>query len=539
MMDRPFRLRFFFLLLVLVGVVNVRALQRLKVKSSHLIVFKDDMPRADEENVAHSIQEGDHYSIYLNAYGLKLQLLLWFVPHEPYRVIDENGVRWIKPKFWEGHVHGVPHSSAFGYLDRQGRFYGYFTSGNESYYLDRHPHDDEWEVIIYRKSDLVPVEESNFNEHGEPHVTSESITAELVAKLIALNRTQEAVGGVMPDEPTNSPRLTKKQARLRSKAMQQMHKKLEHSSTANDLHPDVWSEFGERNETKAKANYRTKRRLNRPRADYLHLVRVKRSAQAQKSASCGVELIADHTYTASNGNDERRTAQEMILVLHMSNDIFRATDFNGDNRPDGLSLRIAGVIVYKHTRYPWADTRFTVNQVLHAMGQHITSHCAVMTFLARDYKGVLGLAWLGMPGNPGFRGICSRPSFNPSIRGRSVSALNTGLITSVNRGHSRSRADVALTFAHELGHLFGAHHDNDPQMARNGWRCPTVNLMASHSTSISWKTSWQFSFCSTRQMKPVVESRGAACFGTRAFKRDDSSEPDFEDVEDYDDDYPV
>ena len=66
--------------------------------------------------------------------------------------------------------------------------------------------------------------------------------------------------------------------------------------------------------------------------------------------------------------------------------------------------------------------------------------------------GIIGLAWIGYPqGQAG--GICDRyANFGGKLR-----SYNTGLVTFKLYARDLPPAVTEITFAHELGHAFGAH----------------------------------------------------------------------------------
>ena len=85
--------------------------------------------------------------------------------------------------------------------------------------------------------------------------------------------------------------------------------------------------------------------------------------------------------------------------------------------------------------------------------------CAAYVFTLRDFSsGILGLAWIGYPDAIQRGGVCDRHGATRTGR----QSLNTGIVTLLNYGQQVNRLVSAITFAHELGHNFGAQHDNTP-----------------------------------------------------------------------------
>lgn len=127
-------------------------------------------------------------------------------------------------------------------------------------------------------------------------------------------------------------------------------------------------------------------------------------------------------------------------------------------------------------------------------------YCLSYTFTARDFAdGTLGLAWVAKSsGSVG--GICEKPQVIHSV----TKSLNTGIVTVINYQQVVTELVSQITFAHEVGHNFGAEHDptDVPECSpgRNGGNY----IMYRSATQGFEKNNKNFSECSKNQMGPIV-----------------------------------
>jgi hypothetical protein len=93
------------------------------------------------------------------------------------------------------------------------------------------------------------------------------------------------------------------------------------------------------------------------------------------------------------------------------------------------------------------SSRRSIEKVLEEFNsKNFRHHCLAYLFTHEDFLGgTLGLAYVGNSGKG--RGICSNH-------------YNTGLVTMLSQGTIVSFALGLLTTAHEIGHSFGASHNN-------------------------------------------------------------------------------
>lgn len=118
-----------------------------------------------------------------------------------------------------------------------------------------------------------------------------------------------------------------------------------------------------------------------------------------------------------------------------------------------------------------------------------TEYCLHYLFTYRDFSGGhVGLAWPGV--------VCKDSAFTQSY--------NTGLVSFLNAGWNQTLTMVSENLAHEIGHNFGAIHDEiTDHCDRPGY------IMSESGTSLLAKTTLEsrsFSSCSERCIKQDLEA---------------------------------
>ncbi|RMZ93390.1 disintegrin and metallo ase domain-containing 10-like [Brachionus plicatilis] len=84
------------------------------------------------------------------------------------------------------------------------------------------------------------------------------------------------------------------------------------------------------------------------------------------------------------------------------------------------------------------------------------NYCLAYTLTGQDFSnGTIGAAWTGVPKSN--VGICARENNSSGT----IKTYNTGFITIVNEKCRLTNYQIKLAFAHEVGHSFGALHDQN------------------------------------------------------------------------------
>ncbi|XP_076807622.1 ADAM 17-like protease isoform X1 [Clavelina lepadiformis] len=250
--------------------------------------------------------------------------------------------------------------------------------------------------------------------------------------------------------------------------------------------------------------------------DVLH--RERRAAPSTKKI-CRISLIADHRFYTVMGNSSRlETMYYLINLIERVNKIYKTTNWSEDGSEDctGYGFQINQILVHDH---PSTEPRYnrrgiwTPEDLLKAFSEKNYSDCLSHLFTYIDFdKGKLGLAHIGSQQVNDVGGICTKPF---ERRGKSTLYLNTGLTSTANWGQKILTMEADLVTAHELGHNFGAEHDDvteDPDECSPGQSNNGNYIMFRLAVSGKYENNNKFSKCSKYNIRPVLENKAPRCF---------------------------
>jgi len=243
-----------------------------------------------------------------------------------------------------------------------------------------------------------------------------------------------------------------------------------------------------------------------------YLSRSKRWAVNPKKKTCLLFLQADHLFYNHFGTEEA-AIDMMVRHIQRVNEIYKATDFDGDGTPDGITFMIKRIKVHTtndtHDEKYRYDGKFQVIKFLELFSEgDYDQYCLAYMFTFRDFEGgTLGLAWTGDLKNAG--GVCERKGH---FRG-GLKSLNTGIITLLNYGKIVLPAVSYVTLAHEIGHNFGSPHDPEDDKSCTPGGGDGNFIMYARATAGDQKNNNKFSPCSLRNILPVLNYKARETHG--------------------------
>ncbi|XP_048001332.1 disintegrin and metalloproteinase domain-containing protein 10-like [Leguminivora glycinivorella] len=222
---------------------------------------------------------------------------------------------------------------------------------------------------------------------------------------------------------------------------------------------------------------------------------------------CDLLLLADKEFYDKDAHGSLNHAvSRMIHAVAQADIIIRNADFDEDGMPDniGFSVKYILVLASKDT-----NARVFGDALDHSVDgrtylkrfsrlRRLGEVCLGIAFSGHSFQNrTLGLSFTSLGGGIGGSagGLCDRRKF-----GRSFNTL--AIAHATGSGDERVPERIAaLTLAHEIGHSFGAHHDdNFPNKQCRGF------LMGAQSTAADSPSHFEFSLCSKRLIASTLDT---------------------------------
>ncbi|CAH2097677.1 unnamed protein product [Euphydryas editha] len=222
---------------------------------------------------------------------------------------------------------------------------------------------------------------------------------------------------------------------------------------------------------------------------------------------CDLLLLADKEFFVNDANSSlNQVVRRMMHAVTQADIIFRNADFNEDGVPDNIGFSVKYILVLTSDE--------TNNRVFGDLGKEravdgrnylmrfarlrrLSEVCLGVAFSGHAFHNrTLGLSFTSLGGGMGGAagGLCDRRAY-----GRSFNTLALAHAT-LNINERVPERISALTLAHEIGHSFGAHHDDHfPNRECQGY------IMGSQS-SPSNTHHLEFSLCSKRLISATLSS---------------------------------
>ncbi|KAH6929857.1 hypothetical protein HPB50_006420 [Hyalomma asiaticum] len=231
---------------------------------------------------------------------------------------------------------------------------------------------------------------------------------------------------------------------------------------------------------------------------------------------CHMQIVVDHMLYEffAKGTDDK-TARERITSMvgtHMAstNIIYSTTDFRGvvGMRFVIQDLRINDTSACdgaEAARNPFCRSDLDANLMLQLFAlEERNDFCLSYAWTNRDLgEGTLGLAYLAYASEK-FGGACEKFRSVNTRDGIRLMALNTGVITLYLHGGPVALAVSEVTVAHEIGHSFGALHDETPECTPGG--ASGNYIMFARATTGLQPFNRRFSPCSIRSISAVLHA---------------------------------
>ncbi|XP_045761978.1 disintegrin and metalloproteinase domain-containing protein 10-like [Maniola jurtina] len=227
-----------------------------------------------------------------------------------------------------------------------------------------------------------------------------------------------------------------------------------------------------------------------------------------KARICDLLLLADKEFFQKDANSSlNHVVQRMMHAVAQADLIFRNADFNEDGIPDNIGFSVKYILVLTShetnnrvfgdiVRDRTVDGRRYLMQFSRL--RRLSEVCLGVAFSGHAFLNrTLGLSFTSLGGGMGGAagGLCDRRAY-----GRSFNTLALAHATHELNERVPERV-AALTLAHEMGHSFGAHHDDHfPNPDCRGY------VMGAQSSPARSQHPSEFSICSKRLISATLSS---------------------------------
>ncbi|XP_045483006.1 ADAM 17-like protease [Harmonia axyridis] len=244
---------------------------------------------------------------------------------------------------------------------------------------------------------------------------------------------------------------------------------------------------------------------------------------------CSLLLVADYTfYKNMGGSSTKKTTNYLINLIDRVHKIYNSTVWREHPQGpgfEGMGFLIKKIVVHSSPTKTYDDAHYNMDRrnmnkwnVRHLLevfsrNPDNKNFCLAHLFTHQTFKTsnsvVLGLAYIASPRISSHGGICTKEFIKDGYR----VYLNSGLSSTSNHyGQRVITREAELVTAHEFGHNWGSEHDPDipecsPSSKNNG-----SYLMYSYSVSGYDKNNKEFSPCSIRSIRKVLEAKSHLCF---------------------------
>ncbi|XP_064463743.1 disintegrin and metalloproteinase domain-containing protein 10-like isoform X2 [Ornithodoros turicata] len=250
--------------------------------------------------------------------------------------------------------------------------------------------------------------------------------------------------------------------------------------------------------------------------------RTRRKSDASRRV-CNLQVSIDHhlfEYVSQVVENALHVRQRLtaLVAAHAAklNEVFGSTNFDGIEDISFIVQRIkindsTSCLGSKSKNNPFCSIAVDSAHMLHlaSLGNY-DDFCLSYIWTYRDFAdGVLGLAWIAKP-EFGSGGLCEKNRASVDIEPGTGTyqdyalSLNVGIVTFLNYNSFVPQIISELSMCHEVGHSFGAPHDDGPACVPGGFN--GNYLMYSSATTGLLKNNAIFSPCSVRNISRILQT---------------------------------